>query len=277
MRFRRGAQLDTGQVSDRRGMGGPLAVGGGGIIGLIVLVVSLLSEGGGSGITPLQFDEPSTDLSAECRTGEDANQRDDCRIVGVINSVQAHWSESLDGYEEAPTVFFSGVTSSGCGQADSSVGPFYCPPDQTNLHRPRLLRGLAARLRRQGRTVRRGLCHRPRVRTSRREPHRGSGAVQDGSTGPASSAVKVELMADCLAGVWASGAVNDGFIEELTDADIAAGLDAAAAVGDDRIQQRAQGSVNPEAWTHGSSEQRQQWFRTGYEGGELASCDTFAG
>src|SRR5687768_2012327 len=126
MRFRRGAQLDASQVSDRRGMG-PMAVGGGGIIGLIVLVVSLLSGGEGGIPSELQLGTgqgQGSDLSAECRTGEDANQRDDCRIVGVVNSVQAHWQSTFEGYRPANTVFFEGSTQSGCGAASSAVGPF---------------------------------------------------------------------------------------------------------------------------------------------------------
>ena len=275
MRFRSGARLDPSQVSDRRGRFGPMAVGGGGLLGLVVLIVSLLS-GGDGGPSGIALGEPNSDLSAECRTGADANQRSDCRIVGVVNSVQAFWTERLEGYSEARTVFFEQATNTGCGSATSAVGPFYCPADQQIYIDLGFYDDLRTRFGASGGAFAEAYViaheyghhveHLAGILEQARSPE----------TGPQSPAVRVELMADCLAGMWGRGAVETGFIEELTEADIRDGLDAAAAVGDDRIQSAAQGQVNPEAWTHGSAEQRQRWFMTGYRSGDLDACDTFS-
>lgn len=236
------------------------------------LLLQLLGGGGGS--SGLALDDPGTDLSAECRTGADANQADDCRIVGVVNSVQAFWSENLDGYRPADTVFFTGSTQTGCGPATSAVGPFYCPPDQHVYIDLGFYDDLRSRFGASG-----GPMAEAYVIAHEYGHHVENllGLLETGGsdTGPTSDAVRVELMADCLAGLWAEGAVRTGFIEELTDADIRDGLDAAAAVGDDRIQQASQGRVQPESWTHGSSDMRQRWFLTGYRQGRLDDCDTF--
>jgi uncharacterized protein len=292
MRFRRGARLDPDQVTDVRGrrMGpGGLAAGGGGI-GLAVLVVyilfTLLTGGEGLGqLAPLedqqvgQGDTPS-EVSQECRTGEDANERQDCRIVAVVNSVQQFWKGVFERsgrqYPYADTVFFTGQINTGCGFASSQVGPFYCPPDQLVYIDLDFFDELQSRFgaggdfaqayviaHEYGHHVQNQLGVLDGVRGDRR--------------GPESKAVRSELQADCYAGVWAANAVSTGLIEQLTQADVNEGLDAASAVGDDRIQEQTQGQVTPETWTHGSSEQRRRWFSRGYENGKPAACDTFSG
>jgi hypothetical protein len=300
MRFRKDARLDTGQVTDLRGrrMSGPggVAVGGGGL-GLVALVVWLLISllsGGGNGLgqlapldqqtvgqagQPGQVDTPS-DISS-CRTGEDANTRDDCRIVGVVNSVQKFWDgvfqRSNRQYTYVDTVFFTDQTDTGCGVATSQVGPFYCPADKLVYIDLGFFDELKSRF---------GVNVTPFVQAYV-IAHEYGHHVQDllgvldnirGSRqGPESLSVRSELQADCYAGVWAAHAVDTGLIEQLTQADINSGLDAAAAIGDDRIQEETQGQVNPETWTHGSSEQRRRWFSRGYENGKPAACDTFSG
>jgi predicted metalloprotease len=256
---------------------GPLAVGGGGVVGIIVLLFSLFSGGGGD-LSNLQLGtgEPTTDLSKDCQTGEDANQRDDCRIVAVINSVQEYWGKTLPGYRKASTVFFDGSVSTGCGNATSSTGPFYCPPDQKayiDLGFYQVLReqfGARGGPFAEAYVIAHEYGH--HVQNLQGTLQR----AQSGATGPQSEGVRVELQADCLAGMWARGAVNTGFIEELTQQDISDGLDAAAAVGDDRIQEKTQGRVDPESWTHGSAAQRQKWFNIGYGTSNIGSCDTFS-
>ncbi len=277
MRFRSGARLDSSQISDRRGRGGAVAVGGGGIIGLVVLVLSLLS-GDGGGVLPANdtLGPLDADLSAQCRTGEDANSQEDCRIVGVVNSVQAYWGQELAGYRQAQTVFFDGSVATGCGTASSAVGPFYCPSDEVVYIDLGFYDELRNRFGAEGGPFAEAyvIAHEYGHHVENQQ-----GALDragDGGTGPQSGGVRIELMADCLAGMWAQGAVTSGYIEELTEADIADGLDAAAAVGDDRIQERVQGQVNAEAWTHGSAEQRQRWFLSGYRSQGVADCDTFA-
>lgn len=283
MKFRKNARLDASQVQDRRGMkSGGLAIGGGGIGGIIVLLLVLFSGGGGgsnplSSLEGLAVDQGTpNDLSDECRTGQDANERDDCRIVGAVNSVQEYWSTSFRDYQRAQTVFFTNSVSTACGGATSAVGPFYCPADSTIYIDLGFYDDLRSRFGASGGpfaeayVIAHEYGHHVQNLTGVLSRNR------DRDSGPRSNAVRVELQADCYGGAWAAGAVRTGFIEPLTEASIADGLDAAASIGDDRIQETMGGEVNPHTWTHGSSEQRQRWFMIGYEADDPAACDTFA-
>jgi predicted metalloprotease len=280
VRFRKDAELDTSQVSDRRGargLGLPVA-GGGGLVGILVLLLTLYlnSGGGGPSANGISIGGAQSDLSSQCRTGEDANQRQDCRIVGVIDSVQAFWGQRLTNYSRSTTVFFTDQTSTGCGAASSAVGPFYCPVDQTVYIDLGFYDDLRSRFGASGGPFAEAYVIAHEYGHHVQDLMGLLEQSQDGVTGPNSGSVRVELMADCFAGIWAKGATETGFIEEITDADIQDGLDAAAAVGDDRIQQQAQGQVNPESWTHGSAEQRQSHFRIGFEQGSVEACRSAA-
>jgi uncharacterized protein len=287
--FRKGAKLDPTQVEDRRGMGGMrggrgMAVGGGaGAVGVIVvLLITLL--GGDIDLSALQSldgvvagGQQQGEVIEECKTGEDAEQSRDCRLIGTVNSIQAYWEGAVEGYTPSVTVFFSGSTNTGCGGATADVGPFYCPADQKVYVDLGFFQELQARFGAEG-----GPFAEAYVLAHEYGHH-----VQDllgtldriggDREGPQSAAVRTELQADCFAGVWAANAVDTGFLASLGDDEIEQALDAAAAVGDDRIQQETQGQVNREAWTHGSSQQRQRWFLTGYRGGDPNDCDTFSG
>jgi uncharacterized protein len=284
MRFRKGARLDTGQIQDRRGARGGrgLAVGGGAGTILVVVVLALLGVDvtGGGGSDPLSIGSesqaPATDLSTACRTGADANQREDCRIVGVVNSVQAYWTDEVQGYREAPTRFFTGATDTACGSATSAVGPFYCPADQTVFIDLSFYEELRTRFGARGGPFAEAYVIAHEYGHHVQHLLGTDDRVGDDRRGERSGAVRLELQADCYAGVWAANAVETGFIEQLTPADIEDGLDAAAAVGDDRIQQRATGRVDRESWTHGSAAARQKWFDTGYRARDPRRCDTFA-
>ena len=295
MTFNEGADLDTSQVTGGGGVRGGAVIGGG-AGGIILLILGLIFGGdltGGTGTNPFDTSQiqpggetTTTDFS-HCKTGADANRDVTCRIIGTVNSVQAYWREALPAdvqrqYQDAKTVIFSGSTQSACGVASAATGPFYCPSDQRIYIDGAFFDELTSKFGADDGALAQEyvIAHEYGHHVENLLGFLAKG--QDGQTGPRSGGVRIELMADCMAGVWAKHASTtedadgDTLLKPLTDADIHSALSAASAVGDDRIQEKTAGRVNPEAWTHGSSESRQRWFLAGYNGGTVNQCDTFS-
>lgn len=293
MTFNEGMQIDTSTTSTSgggRGSGRGIAVGGG-LGGLIIVVVALFLGVDPSVVMPQQgqigstegVEAPGFDLS-QCKTGEDANRIVQCRVVATGNSVDGVWEQLMPDYTRPRMQLFTGSVQTGCGPATSDVGPFYCPPDQTAYFDVGFFDVLRDQFGSSG-----GPLAQEYVVAHEYGHHlqnlngvldRAHGPGAQGATG---AGVRTELQADCYAGVWAHYAAitkqeSTGvpFLEPLSDKDIADALSAASSVGDDRIQEAATGQVNPESWTHGSSEQRQKWFTVGYQTGDPNKCDTFA-
>lgn len=281
MTFNDNANIDPSKVS-RRGRTG-LAIGGGG--GLLVVGLFILSQVLGVDLTGLagggQPQQGQDESLSECDTGAEANASIDCRMAGAADSLDTYWATQVDGYASTNIVLFEGQVSTGCGTASSAVGPFYCPPDQTIYIDTAFFGQLTDRFGASGGSLAQMYV------VAHEWGHHIQNIVgfMDGldlqDTGPTSDAVRLEVQADCFAGAWvgAASTIVDGqgvtFLEPVTDQQIQDALSAASAVGDDSIQEATQGQVTPETWTHGSSEMRQRWFMTGYDGGPNA-CDTFA-
>ncbi|KQO97545.1 KPN_02809 family neutral zinc metallopeptidase [Leifsonia sp. Leaf264] len=288
MTFDDNAKLGGGKVS-KRGRNVGIGVGGG--IGVIAIVLigqllgvdlsGIVGAGGGGG-----SDSASDEVITGCETGADANANIDCRIEAAAESLDAYWAEETPAlgaaYATTNVSLFTDATQTGCGNATSAVGPFYCPPDQRIYLDTAFYDELRSRFGASG-----GPLAEMYVIAHEWGHHiqNLTGAIdasQSGATGAASASVRVELQADCYAGAWAAAASEQPtaasdvpLLEPVTKAQIADALNAAASIGDDRIQESSGGAVNPEAWTHGSSEQRQRWFQAGYDGGAEA-CDTFS-
>jgi predicted metalloprotease len=283
MTFNDNARSGGGRVS-KRGRNTGFAVGGGGIGVIAILLISQafgvdlsgLLGGGTAGTTA-----SDTTLS-NCDTGADANANLECRLDFAAQSLDAYWETELGAdYTPPPLVLFQEATNTGCGSATSAVGPFYCPTDQTVYLDTGFYEELRTRFGADAGPLAQMYVIAHEFGHHIQNLQGTMTSIERGDTGPTSDAVRLELQADCFAGAWAGEAstVSDesgtAFIKPITKAQLADALDAASAIGDDRIQESTQGQVNPEAWTHGSSEQRQQWFETGYEQGS-AGCDTFA-
>ena len=272
-------------------------VGGLGIVGgLIYLGLQVLASGGNQtageiarvirdnqGTAPSADDAPArapAELSGSCR-GVDSTNDPAKFIVCVESNVQSFWRRRLPEngrqYSPAKLVLFSDATPSGCGTASAATGPFYCPPDERVYLDLGFFQELQQRFHARGgdfaeayvvaheygHHVQDLLGTERRVRTLQQE--------RPDQRGPLS--VRMELQADCYAGVWGHAAYSQGKVEQK---EIADALDAAAAVGDDRIQKAMRGRVTPETFTHGSAAERQKWFTTGMRTGDPAACDTFS-
>lgn len=294
MTFRGDANFDTSTVSrggGGRGGGGAIAVGGGGILTLILVLASMFFGVDLTGLAPQDASPPTQGQSqgeevTGC-TGEDANDPANvtCRMEGGADSMSRFWTETASAngieYADPRVMLFDRQVETGCGAATSAVGPFYCPPDQaiyidtTFFQQMREQFGASGGSLAQLYVLAHEWGHHVQNITGQLE------RVQQGDSGPQSSAVRSELQADCYAGAWMAGAPevadDDGsapVLVEPTQQEMNDALNAAHTIGDDALQEMGGGGVNPEGWTHGSSEQRMNWLARGFNEG-VGACDTW--
>src|SRR5215218_10244351 len=280
MRWRRTSRDDRGvvDVRGRRGMsGGRVALPGGlGLVGVLVFVAIQLLGGGQAFSVPTGFDDGTQAPGGEIPASQDPDR--DLRNFSayVFNNVQDSWEPVVKGYERAQLVLYRDGVRTGCGSASSAVGPFYCSADQSVYLDLSFYRDMERQLQASGdfawayvighevgHHIQDQLGTSAEVERIRRsDPDRANEA-----------SVRLELQADCYAGVWAQSVFEAG---DLEAGDIDEALRASEAVGDDRLQQQAGRQVNPDSFTHGSSAQRHEWFDRGRERGEPADCDTFS-
>lgn len=281
-------QRGAGRTARAGGMGLPIGAGGG--IGSIVLIVAILiltqcvGGGGGGGFG---VDDPFNQFpgAVPAATRDPDAPDPDADLVDfvsfVLDDVQAFWITEFDRagktYQEAELVLFTDATQSGCGSATSATGPFYCPPDMTAYLDLEFFRELERRFGAPGDfaqayVIAHELAHHVQNVTGVSSEVRDLQARNPDDANELS--VRLELQADCLAGVWGASTRDRGILEPN---DLEEGLTAAAAIGDDRIQKEATGTTDPETWTHGSSDQRVEWFRRGFDTGDPDRCDTFSG
>jgi predicted metalloprotease len=283
MRWRRGA---SGPVEDRRGRPGArtaLPVGGG-LAGIIVtLLIVFLGGGGGYGVDSPFEQFPAQNQPAGNRAMDDAPDAES-ELVDfvsfVIGDLQTFWAEDFEraGREFAPTrlVVFRQATDTGCGTGSAATGPFYCPLDRQIYIDLGFFRELAQRFRAPGDFAQAYvLAHEygHHVQTLTGVTRQVDEASREDPDQRNALSIRVELQADCLAGVWAHSTFERGLLEQ---GDLEEGLTAAASVGDDRIQAEATGRISPESFTHGTAEQRATWFRRGFDAGDATACDTFS-
>ena len=284
----------AGRIEDRRGAGGgslggagfPMGKMGGGGIGTIVLVLLFLfiqsRGGGGLGIDPGTGQLPQAP-GASATELDKAPADDSAKFIDfVAGDVDATWqklfADSGKTYEPATVVLYDDAVQSACGNTPSTVGPFYCPRDRKVYLDIGFMEQLQQRLNAKGDfaqayIVAHEIGH--HVQNLLGVMDDVNLEQQENPDGANDLSVRVELQADCLAGIWGHTAYAQGDL--LESGDLEEGLNAAAAVGDDRIQKQSGQGVNPESFTHGTSEQRVKWFRAGFDGGDPTACDTFKG
>lgn len=281
-----------GMLGGGRGPRGRIALGGGGGCLLLIIVIIYALAGGNplellGGTTPGQEQPVTGEALAGCETGEDANQRDDCLVQATIESADSFWSQAAPSagidFSEPRGELFTDQVQTGCGPATSAVGPFYCPADATIYIDAGFFEALESQYGASG-----GQLSKMYVVAHEYGHHIQNldgtmSRIDRSGTGPQSDGVRLELQADCYAGLWtrhATSTVDENgtaMLAPLTQQDIEDALSGASAVGDDHIQgEVAGGEVNPDSWTHGSSEQRRTWFLRGYEEGTYQACDTFS-
>ncbi|MDO5503387.1 MAG: neutral zinc metallopeptidase [Actinomycetia bacterium] len=308
MTFNENIRLDTGRVRTGGGRGagggrggGPSggAIGGG--IGGLILVLLMMFFGINPSQVPIPTDtgggmntsriEPAGNANRElidhCETGADANEDIWCRLVAGENSMQQFWTAEFTRYsknwQEPTLTLFQGQTQSQCGTASNQVGPFYCPLDTGLYIDADFFQILEQQFGSSAGPLAQLYVLAHEFGHSVQDQLGLLGQAQRDPQGPESGGVRIELMADCLAGIWVNHAssqtqesTGETWLKPPTEDEIRDALAAAAAVGDDNIQERTQGRVSPENWSHGSSEARQRWFLQGYSTGDLNKCDTFA-
>lgn len=285
MQFNENATLDSSQMSPSgSGGGGGVAIGGG--LGLIIMILGLIFGfnpsdvlGGATTDTTNQSTSGSNQY-ANCKTGADVQTNRECRWVAYVNSINSYWATQFQQgqYKMAQTVPFSGRVNTACGAASSQVGPFYCPADQQVYIDTAFADQLLQQLGAQGGDAAEAyiLAHEYGHHISNITGQLQKAQSAGNQTGPTSMAVRSELQADCYAGVWFKNAASgqDAIVSGVTQDDLNRIVDAAAAVGDDRIQESTSGQVNPESWTHGSATMRQNWVGKGFTSGNPQICST---
>ena len=265
-----------GNIEDRRGQAA--AIGGGlGVVGIVASLLYSFLSGAPIDVGQILTELQATQTSQQNLTTKDFEGADNYEVFAstVLGSTNDLWqnifSQSGKTYAEPRLVLFRTATESRCGVATSDVGPHYCPADQTIYIDETFFAELQQRFNAQGGDVAEAYVIAHEVGHHVQNQLGIMSEVQrQGNSNDTS--IKLELQADCFAGVWAYSIRDNGV---LAAGEINEAIDAAAAVGDDRIQQSVQGQISPETWTHGSSEQRVEWFTKGYNAGSPNACNTF--